>query len=156
MLNRKSCTCCLLISQVTLYVSVDTKKRPPSILVGHTLVISSLFSIGIARKNYIGELFLTGTLLFLNSYQCLKITSFEKLLVFFQVVLISDLFLFRKYGHILQKLANSFVIVIISISLVFYKAFLSTCYIFIFHQFIFSKVLLHSEPSYTTTSIESC
>ena len=42
MLNRKSCTCCLLISQVMLYVSEDTKKLMPSTVVGQTLVCSSL------------------------------------------------------------------------------------------------------------------
>ena len=42
MLNRKTNTCCLLISQVMLYVSEDTKKLPPSTLVGQTLVCSSL------------------------------------------------------------------------------------------------------------------
>ena len=37
MLNRKSCTCCLLISQVMVYVSKDTNKLPPSTLVGQTV-----------------------------------------------------------------------------------------------------------------------
>ena len=41
MLKRKSCTCCLLISQVTLYVSEDTKKLLPSTLVSRS-VCSSL------------------------------------------------------------------------------------------------------------------
>ena len=51
MLNRKSCICHLLISQVTLYVSEDIKKLPPSTLVSRS-VCSSVVSFTVINTGY--------------------------------------------------------------------------------------------------------